>query len=264
MWAYTDDWRLLWHWQPASSKTCHNPTLIDIDHDGRDEVMAGYTMLDDNGKELWTMTTDTVDLKRGHLDCCEVFASGNKPEDFRLIVSCCGANVLAMLDGNGKKLWRIADRHYESIDVGRVRADRPGPQIVVDIAHQPNRKGSIELIDGQGKLLGRYFCGDSRHHRLIDWDGDGLQEILVGQEQRLLDGQGRCALQFGPADAFDKSAVVHPDQDHEPFALVGDLDGDERPEIILYSGEKVLVYRSDEAAKVPALKLGTGVNVTLY
>ena len=30
------------------------------------------------------------------------------------------------------------------------------------------------LVSSDGKQLGSYFCGDSRHHRLIDWDGDGF------------------------------------------------------------------------------------------
>lgn len=56
IWAYTDDWKPLWEWRPRDgAKTCHFPTLLDIDDDGRDEVMAGYTMLDHDGRELWTL-----------------------------------------------------------------------------------------------------------------------------------------------------------------------------------------------------------------
>lgn len=264
LWAYTNDWQLLWHWKPAKYKTCHHPTLVDFDGDGRDEVMGGYTMLDHDGRELWTMTSDVVDLARGHLDCCEVFGTGTKPADLRLLVSCCGANLMAMLDGTGKTLWSLTGQHFESIDVGRIRSDIPGPQIAVDVAHQPYKKGSLWLVSPDGKQLGSYLCGDSRHHRLIDWDGDGLEGILVGQEQRLLDGNGICTVRFGPDDGFRRPTTVPPDEDHEPLAMVGDLDGDERPEIILYSTKKILIYRSERAARVPALKLGTGVNLTLY
>jgi hypothetical protein len=42
------------------------------------------------------------------------------------------------------------------------------------------------------------------------------------------------------------------------------MDGDERPEILLYSKSRILIYRSEKAARIPALRLGTGVNVTLY
>ena len=265
LWAYTDDWKLLWHWKPDKYKTCHQPTIIDIDGDGRDEVMGGYTMLDDNGHELWTMKSDKVDLARGHLDCCEIFSSGKKPEESRLVVSCCGANLIAMLDGNGKTLWDTGGQHY------RVHRCRPHLQATFRVGRSRltsptrlSRKAPSGSSIRKASTSGSYFCGDSRHHRLIDWDGDGTDEILAGQEQRLLDGKGQCVLRFGPTDAFKRATPVPPDQDHEPFGLVGDLDGDERPEIILYSMKKILVYRSEKAAKVPSLKLGTGVNVTLY
>ncbi len=264
LWAYTDEWKLLWHWQPPQYMTCHHPRLIDIDGDGRDEVMGGYTLLDDDGRELWTMTSEKINLGRGHLDCCEVVRAGSRPQDFRLVVSCCGANGIAMLDGRGRTIWDVAGHHFESIDIGRVVPGSSEPQIVVDIAHQPYRKGSLWVMDAQGNRLGSYLCGDSRHHRLIDWDGDGVDEILVGQTQRLLNARGECVARLGPVDAFHRATPVPPDEDHEPFGLVGDMDGDARPEILLYSQTKILIYRSEKAARVPALRLGTGVNVTLY
>lgn len=264
LWAYTDDWKPLWTWKPDKYKTCHHPTLLDLHGDGRDEVMSGYTLLSPEGRELWTLASKTTNLARGHLDCCELFAAAKAPQEHRLVVSWCGANGIAMLDGNGNTKWEDTGVHFESIDVGHVRPDISGLQIVTDIAHQQYRQGPIWIIGRDGKRLGTYICGDSRHHRLIDWDGDGVQEILVGQEQRLLDGMGRCRWRLGPVDAFKRDNPVPPDEDHEPFALIGDLDGDERPEIILYSMRKILIYRSERAAKMPSLKLGTGVNVTLY
>ena len=40
MWAYTDDWRLLWQWAPpAGYHACHHPQPVDVDGDGRPEVV---------------------------------------------------------------------------------------------------------------------------------------------------------------------------------------------------------------------------------
>ena len=53
LWAYTSDWKELWSWTPKDGyKTCHHPTPVDLDGDGKDEIMAGYTMLDDDGAEI--------------------------------------------------------------------------------------------------------------------------------------------------------------------------------------------------------------------
>jgi hypothetical protein len=264
LWAFTDDWKPLWHWKPNTGRTCHHPTLMDIDGDGRDDVMAGYSLLDAEGKPRYTLASKTINLAKGHQDCCEILIRGNKAEEFRLVQSYCGANGLICCDGRGKILWEISGRHYESIDIAKVRPDLPQPQIVVDVAHQPYRKGSIEVIDAAGQRLGIYYCGDSRHHRLIDWDGDGISEILAGQERRLFDGTGRCVLRLGPDELYSDSAKLTSNGDGEPLALIGDLDGDQRPEIIIYSMKRIVIYRSDRAAIVPELKLGTGVNTTLY
>lgn len=266
IWAYTADWEPLWEWRPRNgAKTCHHPTLLDLDGDGRDEVMAGYTMLDHDGRELWTLSRDIVEPTKGHLDCAEVFATGRTPAEFRLAISCCGADRLAMIDGTGRLLWKETGRHFESIDAGRLRRDVPGRQIVVDIAHTPFGKASLSLFDDRGNRLGTYACDDSRHHRLIDWDGEGVEEILIAHARRLVDGRGMCVARFGPAAEFASEAgAPAANADPAPFAVVADLDGDERPEIVLHSQTKILIYRNDRAARVPSLKLGTGVNFTLY
>ncbi len=264
LWAYSDKWKLLWHWKPHEYRTCHHPTPIDVDGDGRDEVVAGYTMLDDDGKSLWTFTSKKTDLNRGHLDCCDLVATGRKPADFRLVLTCCGANCVALVDGTGKTLWEVTGHHFESADAGRICKDLPGKQIVVDIDHRPFGAGSVWLLDDRGRHVGTWITGYGRHHRLIDWDGDGLDEILIGQSRRLFNGRGECVSQFGPLGAFDGELGPQTGNDPGPLAVVGDVDGDGRLEVILHSTRTVHVYKSKQAAKVPGLAPGTGVNFTLY
>jgi hypothetical protein len=237
---------------------------VDIDNDGREEVMAGYTMLDDDGRKLWTMAAETIDLARGHLDCCDVMTTGDRPRDFRLLVTCCGADGLAMIDGTGRSLWEVAGHHFESVDAGRIREDMAGKQIIVDIDHRPYRQGPVWLLTDRGQHLGTFLCGYGRHHRLIDWDGDGFEEILIGNAHRLFDGRGNCVARFGPIGTFSDEVGEEQGGDPGPFAAIGDLDGDQRPDIILHYTETVRIYRSARAAQVPGCQLGTGVNFTLY
>ena len=110
---------------------------MDLDGDGRDEIMAGYAMLNHDGTVRWVFKSKKVDQGRGHLDCARIYRKGNSPEEFRIVLTCCGANNIAMIDGTGKTLWEMAGHHFESIDVGRVLPDGREPQIVVDIDHQP-------------------------------------------------------------------------------------------------------------------------------
>lgn len=264
IWAYTSEWKPLWDWAPARYMTCHYPTLIDINRDGRDEVLAGYSLLGHDGRELWTLRSNKIDLGRGHLDCGEILTTGRRPEDWRVIVSYCGANGMALINGAGETLWEVTGRHFESVDAGKIRPDVPGRQIVVDIAHERRGEARLWLLDEQGNRLGEFICGGSRHHRLIDWNGDGLDEILIAQPCRLFDGRGRCVARLGPVDVPEMDTPSRPAGDPGPLAATGDLDGDGRPEIILHSAKRVVVYRSEQAAKLGTGTLGTGVNFTLY
>jgi len=262
LWAYTDDWKPLWDWAPKGYLTCHHPTPVDINGDGRDEILGGYSLLDPNGHELWTLKSDSIDLTKGHMDVCDVIATGKKPEEARMLVTLCGASAIALIDGRGQFLWTVTGRHYESIDYGRIRNDIPGRQIVVDVAHAGQLQ--VEFLDDHGHPLGTIHCFESRHHRLIDWNGDGLDEILIGNALRLFDGKGACIVRLGPANAFEGETGPQKDNDPGPLALVADVDGDGRPEIILHSPQSILIYKSDRAAKMRTPHVGTEVNFTLY
>ena len=81
---------------------------------------------------------------------------------------------------------------------------------------------------------------------------------------------------FGPIRPDRAGDEIVVDIDHLPFGksrvwlldsrgrLLGDLDGDRRPEVILHSAKTIHIYKSDKAAKTPAAPVGTGVNFTLY
>lgn len=264
IWAYSPDWKPMWHWAAKGYMTCHHPTPVDLNGDGKDEVVAGYTALDPKGKELWTIATDKINLKRGHLDCCEVMTVGKRPEECRLVLTCCGANGVAMVDGRGKVLWEVTGYHFESADVAKVCADAPGKQVVVDVDHQPYGKSPVWLLDAKGRRIGSWMTDYGRHHRIVDWDGDGLDEVLLAHSRRLVDGKGKCTARFGPKGAFDGESREMRSNDPAPFGLVGDLDGDGRSEVILHSVSTIHIYRSERSAKVRNAPLGTGVNVTLY
>ena len=50
LWAFNRDGKQLWTVEnPGGYRTAHQPVSVDLDGDGRDEVMAGYAMLNANG-----------------------------------------------------------------------------------------------------------------------------------------------------------------------------------------------------------------------
>lgn len=86
--------------------------------------------------------------------------------------------------------------------------------------------------------------------------GIGPLDIVIMQARRVFNGKGDCLAELDCADAWKAGREL-------PLGLVADVDGDERPEIILHHQEKILVFKGDKAARAPGLPIGTH-NFTLY
>ena len=262
IWAYNRQGKLLWTVEdPGGFRTAHQPRPIDIDGDGCDEIMAGYAMLNHDGSVRWVFKSEKVDQSRGHLDCARVLRRAGSAEDFRIALTCCGANNVALIDGNGKVLWEVSGRHFESIDIGRVIGDHPGPQVVVDIDHQPYGKSPVWVLDEKGEQLGQIVTDYSRHHCLLDWTGDGVDEILVAHKGGLYNDKGRRIGTFH-TPGLENSAGK---PEYEKSMLIGDMTGDGIPDVVIATPHAVYIYRNDRGTKPDGpVRLGTEFNFTLY
>jgi hypothetical protein len=261
IWAYNQAGNLLWTVKdPGGYRTAHQPRPMDIDGDGRDEIMAGYAMLNSNGSVRWVYKSKTVDQKRGHLDCVRIFQHGSKPEDFRLALTCCGANNIALIDGNGEIIWEVAGHHFESIDVGKVFPGVSGKQIVVDIDHKPLGQSPVWTLDEKGNLLGRFVADYCRHHRLLDFTGDGMDEILVAHNGAIYDYHGRRIGTFAVPGGRQEGQ-----RKGERSMLIGDMNGDGVRDVMMATTKKVYIYINKKGKKgsEPVLP-GTEFNFTLY
>ena len=262
IWAYNTKGELLWTVRdPGGYRTAHQPRPVDLDGDGRDEIMAGYAMLNADGSVRWVFQSQAVDQKRGHLDCARVVRRGNSPADFRIALTCCGAGNIAMIDGNGKTLWEASGHHYESVDVGRVIPGQAGPQIIVDIDHRPYGQSPMCILDDAGQMLGRLATNYSRHHALLDWDGDGLDEIVVAHSGGLYDHCGARVATFATPGAEPANVKGS----YEKSMFVGDMDGDGVADLTITTPRSIYIYRNLRGRKTdgPA-QLGSGPNFTLY
>jgi hypothetical protein len=197
LWAYTSAGELLWTVStPGGYRTAHQPLPVDLDGDGRDELLAGYAALNGDGTQRWIFTADEGVRNGGHADCWRVHTLARQAGDTRLVLTMCGGNALVMTDGNGQALWKQTGHHFESVDVGKVRADVPGRQLVVDFDHLPSPPKPLCVFSERGELLGRINTDYTRHHLLIDWDGDGIDEIGSAVPRGLFDGHGRRVVTF--------------------------------------------------------------------
>jgi hypothetical protein len=253
IWAYNRKGDLLWTVKdPGGYRTAHQPRPMDLDGDGRDEIMAGYAMLNHDGSVRWVFKSQTVDQKRGHLDCARAVRRGDSPEEWRLVLTCCGADNVAFADGTGRVLWEVAGHHFESVDVGHVIPDLPGPQLVVDIDHRPPGESPIWVLNEKGDLLGQIVTESSRHHRLLDWTGDGFDEILVAFNRAMYNHRGERIASF---DTALPGATL----------LIGDMTGDGVPDVMIATEDAVYIFKNENGAKPDRpIPLGSAFNFTLY
>ena len=274
IWAYTAEGRLLWAVvDPGGMKTAHQPYPVDLDGDGREAIIAGYAVLGPDGGLLWALDASSLQLGRGHLDCARVLQDGPRPEDWRLVFSCCGDNALLCLDGRGDLVWQRRGQHFESIDTGRLVRSRAGRQLLVDIDHAEPGKSPLQVLDSDGQLLGNLNSVYGRHHRLVHAMDAEVDWIVMCEDRLLVSSETGVPLRrlqtpVPTGACFDSSERPKEHCDRGEFHLlgrVGNLFGADGQDLLFSTnpGGVIWLYRNVGGASRKS-PLGTGVNVTLY
>ncbi|GAB2696278.1 FG-GAP-like repeat-containing protein [Paenibacillus thermoaerophilus] len=223
LWALDNDWNPLW---THEGNVGHFPWAQDWNGDGRDEVMAGYDMLDHTGRVLWSCR----DLE-DHADCI-MTGDVNGDGELELVI---GGSVTIMTDRHGKELWRYAGSvESQHVALGKFRADLPGLQIAgldrlvrEDQGIKRQGKDAIFLLDAEGREVWKEDRKTSGWLTIIEtmrnWDDGPLDYILAyrrggGIRPTLYDGDLNPIVGF-PVDGY----VVH-----------GDLIGSGHEQVVIY------------------------------
>jgi hypothetical protein len=236
VWAHDSNFSLLWEW---SGNTGHHPCPDDVDGDGKDELFCGFTLLNDNGQEIWHLKPEPS----GHADTARICWSldGKSSDTPWYLTTCCGGNDLILTDRLGKRLWQMrpeAVLHFQSARAAELCPDIPGEEIVVDIAGDPKPSPDrLMILDVKGNILGTYMPDYTRFHDVIDWDGDGIMEIIIPRADGIFDARGRQLVRF-------LDPPPHPEDRETPFCYVADIYNDGNDDVVLLDDSSIRIYNN--------------------
>lgn len=252
-----DAWQLngtklerVWQWDGdeenpvVRSMGAHNMVCGDVDGDGRDEVLLGSCMLDDNGTLLWSTGL-------GHPD--KAYLTDIDPNRPGMEVFLClepwhenGRGVCMVDAKTGKPVWNIGHKTLHVGD-GMVADFDATHQGLECFASEDRKGGSTEkyLLSADGHVLGKNEDVPSCRNWAW-WDADLLRETFKGDDNRW----GASSSSNGKALDVVKWKGETLTQDIEgDILMIADLYGDWREEIVTALPGELRIYATNIPAK---------------
>ena len=238
-----DQFNELWSAKVASVGFGHTygVQFFDFDGDGKDEVLAGYTLLTAQGKTIWELEAcDDIVARPGgrHIDVAMIgnFAGDGDPVVF---VNSGAIYVADGLTGQTRAIHAVG--HAQSATIGNLRPDLPGLEYVS--GNRWGNPGIINVIGARGEWLSRMqpTAGPLSHQAPVNWSGDG-QELLLVQGYPvggLFDADGWCVLPWPDEWCSEVSFA------RWPGVQFVDLLGDPRQEMVQIQDGVLSIYTQD-------------------
>ena len=220
----------LWEWDSReetgrgryNSQGAHIMHAADVDEDGRDEIIIGSAVVDDNGNGLWT-------TGYGHPDFCfvgEIDPTHPGLEIFYGIEPPRQDSALCLVDAKtGQILWAL-DEPTNHVGTNGMCADvdgaHPGSECHAADIDRERQYAQSWLFTAEGKMISDRR--QSTMSRPVYWDADLQRELLGGSAVHDFNGQSH-------APKITGSMVV-----------IADVLGDWREEIITSTPGELRIY----------------------
>ncbi|MCX5637522.1 MAG: hypothetical protein NTX52_07500 [Planctomycetota bacterium] len=202
--ALDKDFNQIWYWEsPQEEKKyagqgSHGLISADVDADGRDELVIGAAVLDDNGKGLWT-------LEMGHPDVCYVAdVDPNNPglEVFYGFETRQKTDGICLVDARtGRKLWthKKPTRHIHNQGmVGDILEEFAGMEVYAGERDLKERW----LYSANGRLI-KFSEEGTLSPRPVWWDADPQKEVVMSGAIRDWDGEKIQRIEGEPVAVVD-------------------------------------------------------------
>lgn len=227
LWALNNKLEILWHYK---CNTGHYPFAYDIDKDGKDELITGYTLFDYKGQVLWTLD-DTI---KDHADGVAIVDLKNSGDP--TFVCAASDEGLFFTDIKGRFIRRHFIGHAQNPSILNLRDDLPGLETVS--INFWGSQGIIHFYDAEGNIYQDFEPNQYGSMMLpLNWTGK-TEEFFIHNanvdEGGIYDGWGRKVVMF-PDDG-------HPDMCNAVMDIVGDC----RDEIVVWNPDELWVYTQDD------------------
>ena len=257
-WVYDRDFRL--RWSKKDVNPGHFPMNYDVDGDGKDELLMGYTLYRHDGKELWSHPEFPL-----HNDAVYI---EDMDGDGKAEIAIATSKDAVLLDSSGHVLFRYPMDHCQHALIGKFRKDLPGEQVffLSRMDEQPNsqfRFAQMVLMTTKGEVLWKkekqdiWYTGAMRVDR---WTSDPkLQHVALYSRgfapPALLDGYGNelARLPFNAALKLLGGGPSGKDLYDDYYMQHLDLFGDEREELLVFNHKSLYVYANGAPWQRPRL-----------
>lgn len=232
IYALDENLNVMWKYK-SPTNTGHCPLPIDIDGDGKDELLVGYRLLDSDGQLLWSYP-----ISDDHTD--EIVAGkwmpGNDEGHFACVS---GTEGFFIGDFYGNIVARDMIGHAQRVSIANYCPELEGREIVV--TNFWGHQGVIFLYNCYGNQI--WEMENEMNGNIlapVNWDGDGTELILTNadaQKGGLISGKGIRAVEF-------------PDDGHPVLCCESlNLTGDERDELVVWDYHSMYIYTQDDCPK---------------
>jgi hypothetical protein len=241
----------LWEIHGSQHSMGHVPTVGDVDMDGRDEIILGTLLADEEGKVLWEKKVER------HADCTMI-ADVHPAAGREVLMSICSTGPAFCMSANGEVLWEKTRQdvpHGQGIWVGNFIDKEPGPEVII---LRSGHVGDFITVAGRdGKQLAAFrhtknYEGYPDFPCVVNWKKNGEQSLWIPIDRTLVDGYGNVVADLGEYETMVKEQLRWgEDKSHiavQAFAV--DLCGDEHEELVLYqpyNGQAILTFTQEDS-----------------
>lgn len=243
-------------WQKEVDGAGHAGNFADLDGDGLDELLIGFSLFDHDGTLLWSEAPRTTD---DHLDDSEI---ADIDGDGRFEIALAHDNGDAIVhNDDGAERFSVPMHHCQNIHAAKFFADEPGLQLAfVDKAIGAAEEREAAIVDHAGRELSRHQT--LGYYSVVNWATDlGPQSFIRREWPPEIDGEhavlwvdptGRELARFKARssflDRFQQFGLADYPGRGRYFGTnlactIGDLDGDGCEELLVTDRDQVWIFK---------------------